>query len=86
MLTYATKDGSYIRESSRIGIASNEDGIVRNADGSTILRWSSSPEGKENCMPVIDGEGFFVLFRLYGPEEAFFDRTFVLPDITQVKK
>ncbi|MCP4385725.1 MAG: DUF1254 domain-containing protein [Hyphomicrobiales bacterium] len=86
MLTYATKDGSYIFESNRIGIASNEEATVANSDGTTTLRWSSACEGKENCMPVIEGEEFFVLFRLYGPEEAFFDQSFVLPDINRVKE
>ena len=56
MLTYATKDGTYIRESNRIGIASNEEDIVKNKDGSTTLIWSSKSDGKVNCMPVIDGE------------------------------
>ncbi|MEP4076324.1 DUF1214 domain-containing protein [Haloferula sp.] len=86
MLTYATKDGTYIRESDRIGIASNEEDIVKNKDGSTTLTWSSNSEGKQNCMPVIAGEEFFLLFRLYGPEEAFFDKSFVLPDVQRVTK
>ena len=86
MLTYATKDGSYIRESYKVGIASNEPDVIRNDDQSTTLNWSKDCKGKINCMPVIEGEEFFVLFRLYGPEQAFFDKRFVLPDIRKVTR
>ena len=84
MLTYATRDGSYIYGSERIGIASNEPETVTNDDGTTTLRWSASCDGKQNCMPVIEDEEFFLLFRLYGPEAAFFDKSFVLPDIERL--
>ncbi len=86
MLTYATKDGTFIWESDKIGIASNEPDVIINDDQSTTLNWSNDCKGKINCMPVIEGEEFFVLFRLYGPEEAFFDKSFVLPDIRRVKE
>ena len=32
-------------------------------------------------MPTDASGRFEVLFRLYGPEKAFFDKTWVLPDI-----
>ncbi|WP_264875601.1 DUF1254 domain-containing protein [Vibrio agarivorans] len=83
MLTYATKDGAYIENADPIGIASNESQVVINSDGTTTLTWSSHCEGKVNCMPVIEGEEFFTLFRLYGPEAAFFDKSFALPDIVK---
>lgn len=86
MITYATKDGTYIRESDRIGIASNEQDIVKEDNGSTVLNWSRNCHGKVNCMPVTAGEDFFVLFRLYGPEQAFFDKSFVLPDIERIDR
>jgi hypothetical protein len=31
------------------------------------------------------GRDFEVLFRLYGPEKAFFEKTWKLPDIEEVK-
>ena len=31
------------------------------------------------------GRGFFIYFRLYGPEEEFFDGTWKLADIARVK-
>ena len=36
-------------------------------------------------VPTKAGGQFEVLFRLYGPEKPFFDKTWVLPDIEPVK-
>ena len=38
---------------------------------------------ESNWIPT--GEDFFLVFRLYGPEKAFIDRTWKLPDIEKVK-
>jgi hypothetical protein len=37
-----------------------------------------------NCWIPTGGEDFFVLFRLYGPQQAFFDRTWTLADVEVV--
>ncbi len=52
-------------------------------DGSVNLYFGPTPpKGKEqNWIPTNPGEGWFRYFRLYGPLEAFFDRSWVLPDI-----
>ena len=43
------------------------------------------PDGKEsNWVPTCAGGGFEVLFRLYGPEKPFFEKTWELPDIERV--
>jgi hypothetical protein len=61
-------------------------GLEQNADGSaTIYFGAKAPAGKEsNWVPTKAGRGFEVLFRLYGPEKAFFDKQWVLPDIEKV--
>jgi hypothetical protein len=48
-----------------------------NADGSVDLYIGpKTPEGKEsNWMKPNVGEGWFRLFRTYGTEQAFFDKT-----------
>jgi hypothetical protein len=47
----------------------------------------TSPTGKEqNWIPTNPDEGWFTYFRLYGPLEAYFDRSWVLPDIEEVKQ
>ena len=59
----------------------------RNDDGSVDLYMGPTPpEGKEgNWIQTIPGRGFFVYFRLFGPEEEFFDGSWKLDDIEKVK-
>jgi len=45
-----------------------------------------APQGKESNWVATRAEGKFeALFRLYGPEKPFFDKTWRLPDIEKVK-
>jgi hypothetical protein len=41
---------------------------------------------ESNWIQTNPGTGFFVYFRLYGPEEEFFDGIWKLEDIVKVKK
>jgi len=44
------------------------------------------PAGKEaNWVPTVAGRQFEVMFRLYGPTKPLFEKTWVLPDIEEVK-
>ena len=43
----------------------------------------ASPE--ENWVQTNDGEGWFVLFRFYGPEKEFYDHSWKLPDFEKIK-
>jgi hypothetical protein len=82
---YDRQTHALIREASRPSRGSNSAGIEKNADGSIDVYFGpSSPAGKEANWVPTGGRDFEVLFRLYGPEKAFFDRTWVLPDIEQV--
>jgi hypothetical protein len=51
--------------------------VVANADGSVDLYFGSkSPAGKEaNWIQTVPGKGWYTIFRLYGPLEPFFDKT-----------
>jgi hypothetical protein len=75
-----------IRDTSRSSRASNSAGIKANADGSVDLWFApEAPEGKaDNWIPTLAGRAFEVLVRIYGPEPAFFAKTWVLPDIEKV--
>ena len=43
------------------------------------------PEGMEvHWIPTFAGNDWLPYFRLYGPEKAFFDKTWKLPDIDPV--
>jgi hypothetical protein len=50
----------------------------------TGYRLPATGEGK-NWLATIPDKGWFTIFRLYGPKEAFFDQTWKLPDIEKVK-
>jgi hypothetical protein len=67
--------------------SSNTPGLQTNTDGSIDVYFApKAPAGKEsNWVPTNASGSFEVLFRLYGPEKAFFDKTWVLPDIEEVK-
>ncbi|GMQ25393.1 DUF1254 domain-containing protein [Algoriphagus sp. oki45] len=58
-------------------IDSRDKNLVVNSDGSVDLYIGpKSPEGKEsNWLQTIPGEGWFPLFRTYGTQQAFFDKT-----------
>ena len=66
----------------RVGISSRElDKLKLNDDGSVTLYFGQkAPKGLEsNWIPTSDKAGWLV-FRLYGPTDALFDRSFKLPD------
>ena len=65
----------------------SRDNPVQNADGSTDLYFGpNSPMGKEkNWVKTVPGKGWFSLIRLYGPEQSFFDRTWIPGDFEKMK-
>lgn len=75
-----------IRDQARASRASTSQGLQKNADGSVDLFFGpAAPQGKEaNWIPTRPGGGFEVLFRLYGPEQPLFDKSWSLPDIERV--
>jgi hypothetical protein len=82
-IVYSMKTKSMIpNRESKVGLSSYDKSQMQmNGDGSVDLHFSpKAPPGKEmNWIPT--GEDFFVIFRLYGPERAYFDKTWKLPDI-----
>jgi hypothetical protein len=61
---------------------------VKNADGTVDLFFGpTAPDGKpkSNWIQTLPGKGWFSYFRLYGPTQAYFDRSWVLPDIERVR-
>lgn len=68
-------------------IDSRDKALKTNADGSVDLYIGhTSPEGKEsNWVQTNEGEGWFPVFRTYGTEQAFFDKTWQLGDIEKIE-
>jgi hypothetical protein len=67
---------------------SSRDNLVKNPDGSVDLYFGpDAPAGKPetNWIKTLSGKGWFTYFRLYGPTQPYFDRSWVLPDIEAVK-
>jgi hypothetical protein len=74
--------GTEIRSAS---LDSNTD-LRRNANGSVDLYIGpKAPAGFEkNFMKTTGNDGWFVYFRLYAPEQPFFDKTFALGDFERM--
>ena len=72
-----------LRDMSRASLDSYDRKAKRNGDGSMDVYFGPKPpQGFEaNWIPTVPGNDWFPYFRLYGPEEAFFDKTWKLPDI-----
>lgn len=63
-------------KSSRMDLDVNDDASV------TLYIGPDEPEtGTANWIPTVPGKGWFPYFRFYSPTEAYFDRSWVLPDI-----
>jgi hypothetical protein len=83
---YDRKTHALIRETTRYSRASNSAGVQQNPDGSLdVFFGPREPAGKETNWVPTNGRDFEILFRLYGPEKAFFDKTWTLPDVEEVK-
>jgi hypothetical protein len=70
-------------ESLKAEISSNSKGLEKNADGSVdVLFGPTVPPGKENnWVQTVPGKFWFPYFRLYAPTQAYFDRSWPMPDI-----
>jgi len=62
---------------------SSRSDINKNADGSVDIYFGpDAPQGHEkNWIPTVPGKAWFAYFRLYGPLQPYFDKTWKLPDI-----
>jgi hypothetical protein len=60
--------------------------LVKNADGSVNLYFGphATQGGEQNSLTTVPGRAWFALFRLYGPLQPYFDRSWPLPDIELV--
>jgi len=68
-------------------VSSQDKDLLVNADSSVDVWFSpKAPEGKENnWVQTIPGKGWFMILRLYGPLEPWFDKTWRLGEIGPVE-
>jgi hypothetical protein len=62
------------------------DKLTSNADGSFDLRFGpdAPADAGKNWMRTVPGKGYFVLLRLYSPQQTFFDQTWKPGDVEKV--
>ena len=68
-------------------VSSLDEGLITNADGSVDVYFGpTAPAGNENnWIQTLPGKGWNMLFRLYGPLEPWFDKTWKLNEIELLK-
>jgi len=83
---YDRQTHALIRNMPRASRSSQIPEIQKNADGSIDVYFGpKAPAGKEsNWVPTDAQRGFELMFRLYGPKTAFFDKVWVLPDVERI--
>ncbi len=83
VIVYSMKTKSMIPNSfNRVGLSSyDKKSMLMNPDGSVDIYFGpKAPAGKNaNWLPT--GQDFVLLFRVYGPEKAYLDKTWKLPDV-----
>jgi len=84
---YDRETHALVKGLTRASRASNASELKQNADGSVDVWFGAqAPVGKEsNWVPTDPKRQFEVLFRVYGPEKAFFEKQWPLPDLEEVK-
>ncbi len=85
---YDNQTRSMLQTDSRFpGIDNSKPGMIRNGDGSYDIYFGPvAPKGQENnWLQTVPGRGWNVIFRLYGPLEPWFDKTWRPGDFEPVK-
>jgi len=88
VIAYSKKTKAFIyNKTGRVGLSSYDKSKMKvNDDGSVDIYFGkSAPKGLESNWIPNAGEDFFIIFRFYGPEQVFFDRSFRLPDIEKIE-
>lgn len=83
---YDVDTRALILSEQKIADRSSRMDLRRNADGSMdIYCGPTAPAGFEkNWIPTVPDKNWFAYFRFYQPTEAYFDRSWPLPDFEQV--
>jgi hypothetical protein len=70
-----------------VGLSSfDKPNMKQNGDGSVDVYFGpKAPAGFEKNWVPTAGRNFFLIFRLYGPEKAFFEKTWKLPEVEKVQ-
>jgi hypothetical protein len=83
---YDRETHALIRNMPRASRSSQIPDLQKNADGSVDIYFGpKAPAGKEtNWVPTDASRRFELMFRVYGPEKPFLDKTWKLPDMEKM--
>jgi hypothetical protein len=83
---YDFETRSQVQNSTNNAALSSYDPLKYNDDGSVDLYLGpKAPEGYENnWVQTLPNRGWWVWFRFYSPKEAFFDKSWQLPDFEKI--
>src|SRR6516165_10637749 len=86
LTVYHVNTRSLLQNKDQISDRSSRMDLLKNADGSVdVYVGPTAPKGFEkNWVPSDRNQASFAYFRLYGPTEAYFNRTWVLTDFEKV--
>ena len=85
VVLYDTQTRSMLQTDQRFPSLSSQTSPRANADGSVdVYIAPTRPEAAANWVQTIPGKSWFTIFRLYGPLQPWFDKTWKLPDIARV--
>lgn len=62
----------------------NSINAKKNEDGSITIHFGGCDDGRVNCLPIMEGWNYGV--RLYEPEEAILDGSYVFPSVQKISK
>ena len=85
VVVYDPQTRSMLQTDQRFPSLSSEKDLMKNADGSVDVYFGPTPPaGKQtNWVQTIPGKAWFTIFRLYGPLQPWFDKSWRLPDIVE---
>jgi hypothetical protein len=82
VVLYDTQTRSMLQTDQQFPSLSSQAGAQANPDGSFDVYFSpTKPANSNNWVQTIPGKSWFTIFRLYGPLQPWFDKTWKLPDI-----
>ncbi len=85
VVLYDTQTRSMLQTDQQFPSLSSETKPKANADGSVDVYFSPTrPADGANWVQTIPGKSWFTIFRLYGPLQPWFDKSWRLPDIEKV--
>jgi hypothetical protein len=85
VVLYDTQTRSMLQTDQQFPSLSSQTAPKKNADGTVDVYFSPArPADADNWVQTIPGKSWFTIFRLYGPLQPWFDKSWRLPDIEPV--